>query len=91
MTKLSDYFEKDPDSREPYTINFDLPAGDGLSSVSWVVAPGLTVYSSGFDINSATIWLEGGVHGSVYVNTAYIGSSGLCKDNKSFSILCINK
>lgn len=62
MTKL-----KDPD--EVLDYGFDWAAwleGDTITSSTWVVPVGLTKGSDTFDATSTTVWLSGGVSGSVY-------------------------
>lgn len=59
-------FEKDPDEYLDYSIDWTnvLESGETISDSVWL-APGLTIGSESVSSSVCTVWLSGGVSGSI--------------------------
>jgi hypothetical protein len=62
-------FSKDPGDILDYAFNWTswLGASETISSSTWTATPtGITIGSNTFTTTQSTVWLSGGVEGSVY-------------------------
>lgn len=62
-------FLKDPNATLDYTVDWAdwMPAGDSITTVTWVVPAGLTKTTQTNTATAATAWLSGGTVGARYV------------------------
>lgn len=62
-------FLKDPNATLDYTVDWAdwMPAGDSITTVTWVVPAGLTKTTQTNTATAATAWLSGGTVGTRYV------------------------
>lgn len=60
-------FNKDPDARLDYKVDWTSWLGsDTISTSEWIVPNGITYEADTFTDTSATVWLSGGSLGSSY-------------------------
>lgn len=80
-------YDKDPDARLDYTLNWDTwltPLGDAIIASEWDVPAGLTSDTPSFTATAAIIWLSGGTHGSYYTVSNSIVTAAGREDSRDF-------
>lgn len=90
----SNIFEKDPQAKWPYTIDFVnlLPTGETLSTVTWTVPTGLTKVSQANTTTAATAVLSGGTVGETYEVLCHIVTTpGGYENDRTIIIKCVPK
>jgi hypothetical protein len=91
MAVFKDY-KQDPDDTLDWIFDWSLWLGEfeAITLATFIVDPGITVYSTGSSQKTATVWLTGGTEGQVYKVTCRITTSeGRIKD-QSFTLRCAN-
>ena len=86
---MPEKFTKDPESTLDYMVDWNAEnwlGDDTISSVSWEVAPGLTIENESNTTTTATVWLSGGTLGESYRVTNRIVTAGGREDDRTFSI-----
>lgn len=80
-------YPKDPSEVLDYTIDWEpYLAGDAIASVVWTVAAGINQNASMYSRTTSTIWLGGGVAGTLYNITCQITTVGLRTADRTFRI-----
>lgn len=80
---------KDPDSIEPFSINWsDWLNGDTISTSSWTVPAGITLDSDSNDTTTTTAVLSGGTAGNNYEITNRITTALGYQKDQSMVIIC---
>lgn len=70
---MSNVWNKDPDSVKDYKLNWsEWLSGDTIVSSSWVNTSGITIDSASHDNGIVTVWVSGGVSGTVAQSTNII-------------------
>lgn len=85
-------FEKDPNSKLDYSLNWALwLAGDTISSSAWIVPTGIKAGATSNDATSTTIWLEGGALGQIYMITNRIVTVAGKTEDRSFTVTIVHR
>ncbi len=86
------FFKKDKDALLDYGFNWaPFLNGDLILDSSWEVPSGLDVIEEQFSTTVATIWLSGGTVGESYTIINSIITEGGRKDDRSLTILIVEK
>ena len=93
---MSQTFRKDSDAVLDYTIDWTdyLTATspiDSISTSTWTEPTGITVNSSDNSALKTTVWLSGGSVGSKYRLTNRIVTTGGRTDDRTITIVVVNK
>lgn len=84
--------DKDPDAKLDYIIDWsEWLDTDTISASDWVVPTGITEESDSNTTTTATIWLSGGVVGSVYAVANRITTVGGRIDDRTITVKVMNK
>lgn len=75
---MTDIFFHDPGATLDYTFDWDgfLNPSESLSTSTWTVSVGMTTSGASYAARSATVFVSGGVAGSLYTLTNQISTSG---------------
>lgn len=85
-------FPKDPLEVLDYTIDWEsYLAGDAISAVAWTVPVGINQSSAMNSRTTSTIWLTGGVAGTLYNITCQITTVGLRTADRTFRVSVLNR
>ena len=87
-------FPKDPDSIEPYTVDWGTLGwlgSDTIASSTWTVPAGITEVSASSTTTVATILLSGGTSGASYSLVNEITTAAGLKDNRTIQIDMIER
>ena len=84
--------EKDPAATLDYQFNWaEWLAGDTLSASTWTAEDGLTVEDDDFTNVLSTVWLSGGALDLAYAVTNRIVTAGGRTDERTLSIVMMEK
>lgn len=92
MAQSINTYTKDKDAIKDYTIDWgtewlkEPEPDDTIATSSWAVPAGLTKQSETNSTLIATVWISGGVPGTVYVLTNHITTAGGRTDERSITI-----
>ncbi len=85
-------FAKDPDAALDYQIDWSIWLdSDTISSSSWVAEDGITIDGDTNTATATTIWLSGGTLGVQYLVTNRITTTGGRTDDRSITIVVVEK
>jgi len=87
-------FFKDPDAILDYSVDWGklwLPAGDSISSSTWIVPTPLVVDEEYFDSRVTTVWISGGVNRNTYSITNRIETTQGRVDDRTFKLVVRNR
>ena len=86
-------FEKDPQAVLDYAFDWGdwLDSGETIASTTITVASGLTKDSDSESDGIVTIWLSGGTAGTSYTVACKIVTSSSRTDERSITIMVINR
>ena len=86
-------FTKDPAGVLDYTFDWAdwLAVGDTIQTSTWSVPTGITQVTTALAGAKASIWLSGGTAGTTYRVTNHIVTTGGRTDERSFTIIMLNK
>lgn len=86
-------FEKDPQAVLDYAFDWSdwLDSGETIASTTITVASGLTKDSDSESDGIVTIWLSGGTAGTSYTVACKIVTSSSRTDERSITIMVINR
>lgn len=84
--------EKDPAATLDYQFNWaEWLAGDTITASTWTADDGLTVEDDDFTNVLTTVWLSGGTAGLAYAVTNRIVTAGGRTDERTLSIVVMEK
>lgn len=83
---------KDPDARLDYTMDWSgaLASGDTISTSSWVLPSGITLYAQSNTSSATVAWLQGGTAGSVYPVVNRIVTANGVNDDRTIQVVVEN-
>ena len=85
--------KKDPDAVLDWIFDWNdwLSEAETITTVEFIVDPGITIDTETQTTKTATVWLSGGTEGQVYRVTCRITSSEGRTDDRSFTLRCTNR
>lgn len=86
-------FYKDPDATLDYTLDWSewMVSGDEITDADFIVPAGLTKVVESNDTTKTTVWLSGGTVGQSYSIVCRITTSGGRIDDRTFTIVCLQR
>lgn len=87
-------FKKDPDATLDYTVDWTAylaAIADTITSVTWVLSPGITKASQSNTLTTATAFVSGGVEGETETLTCRITTAGGRIDDRTITLKIVSR